>query len=295
MEEKLLIEALAAAGVAASPLPPFPTPLPVGPVPSQPFAVTVANGVAESNLVIDRLADRAVAGAIVPVMRGMGASVLDAGIAASANRFQIATALAAAGLPRPHTLLVTSEDAGLIAVKELGWPATMLPLDPGAGEIVFLDRDIAEAVLEHREVLGGSVRALALIQGGAGAGGRIDLVVVNGRAAGFAEHGERSVPLACAIELAEATAQSLGAALLGVTIANGTDGAVVWDVQPVPAFKSMTAIGERSVVAAMAALVGSRLHGPSAACAGMPDKPVSSELVLVSVPTEVRDGAFHSA
>ena len=68
MEEKWLIESLAQAGVPARQLPPSASPLPVGPVPAEPLATQVVGGDAAevSRVIIDRCADRIVAGAIVP-------------------------------------------------------------------------------------------------------------------------------------------------------------------------------------------------------------------------------------
>ena len=88
------------------------------------------------------------------------------GIAATGDRLDVASALAAHGLPRPLTALCTSEDAGIEAVAAMGLPATLLPLDLKSTPIALLDRDAAEAVLEHRAVLGGVEGSLALIQAG---------------------------------------------------------------------------------------------------------------------------------
>lgn len=289
MEEKWVIEALARAGVPVRPLPPCPFPLPI---PSGPSAAPAADGDAAAlpGLVLDRLADRAVAGAIVPVLRALGATVLDAGLAASGDRLVIATALAAAGLPRPQALLVASEDAGLAAVAALGCPATMLPLDPGAAGIAFLDRDIAECVLEHREVLGGSTRALALIQAGT-ALERTEIAVVNGRVAGASQTGA-APELGLAVELAEAAARALGAPVLGVTIANAAGGPVVWDVDPVPAFRAATALGERSVAEAVSDLLLQSLAGVTE-IVGLGGH--AGELLFASMRREVGDDVVLSA
>jgi hypothetical protein len=206
-----LIESLAEAGVPARQLPPSASPLPVGPVPAEPLATQVVGGdVAEvSRVVIDRCADRIVAGAIVPVLRSLGITVIDGGLAASGDRLSVATALAVAGIPRPATLLVTSEDAGLEAVSQLGYPSTLLPLDFGSVEMPFMDRDIAEAVLEHRGVLGGSRSSVALIQAGVcHDAARVDLLVVGGRVVAMAGSRTEDISLNRAFEIAENTASA---------------------------------------------------------------------------------------
>lgn len=258
MEEKWLIEALAVAGAPARQLPPTLAPLPVGPMPASPFATTVAGGVADvvTGIVIDRCADRVLAGVIGPTLRAMGATVIDAGLAATGDRLAIATLLANAGIARPETLLVTSEDAGMEALRSLGYPSTLLPLQSGAREIPLFDRDIAEAVLEHREVLGSRPHTLTLVQAGAQCGRqRLELLVVNGQVVATSDMGGNAEGMSIAIGLAERTAAFLNAATLGVTVVRTLHGPVVWDVQAVPEFRSLTAIGAAPAVTSMVDLI----------------------------------------
>lgn len=256
VEEKWLIQALADAGVPAHPLPPTGAPLPIGPVPSGPLASDAVSGAAAelvaggAGVIVDRCADRVVAAAVIPAMRALGHRVIDAGIAATANRLGIASVLASAGVPRPATLLATSEEAGLAAVTTLGCPATLLPHDPGEPEIPFCDRDIAEAVLEHRAVLGSGASAVALIQAGACAGSRSDVLVIGGRAITAAD--------AETAKLAEATAAVLGATVIGVSLARSAHGWVVWDVSAVPAFRAEISIHGHAIAEAFHSLAGSQ-------------------------------------
>lgn len=264
MEEKRLIEALAAAGLPARQLPPVLAPVPVGPNPPGPFAVTAsgAAGVVSPGIVVDRCADRPLAGVIVPALRGMGAAVVDAGLAAKENRLTLATLLANAGIPRPATFLVTSDVSGLTAARDLGYPATLLPLEPGASEIPLHDRDIAEAVFEHRQVLGRTATTLALVQAGAFDGSqRLELLVVAGRVA--ATSLTSTVDMAAALRLAELAAAACEASILGVSVVMTADGPVVWDLQAVPEFRGMAAIDGRSTVAAIVELIASIEESPT--------------------------------
>jgi [lysine-biosynthesis-protein LysW]--L-2-aminoadipate ligase len=248
VEEKWLIETLAAAGVPARPLPPTSTPLPIGPVPSGPLATTLGGGVEVPAVVVDRCLDRIVAGAIVPMLRAMGTIVIDGGLAATGNRLAVASALAAAGIPRPATLLATSEDAGMAAVKELGYPATLLPLDSGTPEIPLVDRDIAEAVLEHREVLGASMNAVSLIQAGTRSmSSQTDVLVIGGHAVCPSDP--------ATAELAESAAAVLGASILGVTVSATAAGPVVWDVRAVPEFRGLLASNAFTISKALLGLI----------------------------------------
>ena len=56
----------------------------------------------------------------------------------------------------------------------------MLPLEPGSAPIAILDADAAEAVLEHREVLGASRDVPSLVQAGSAVEGELALVIVAG-------------------------------------------------------------------------------------------------------------------
>ncbi|MCC6790064.1 MAG: hypothetical protein IT336_00170 [Thermomicrobiales bacterium] len=271
VEEKWLIEMLAEAGIPARPFPPTGAPLPIGPVPMGPLATSVAGGVAVevSGVVVDRMTDRIVAGALLPTLRAMGTQVIDAGLAATGNRLSIASALTAAGIPRPATLLACSEDAGLAAVHQFNDQATLLPLDGGSPEIPLADRDIAEAVLEHREVLGASVNRVSLVQEGTYvAGSRVEVLVIGGAVA--ASSGEVSFDVT---ELALSTAAALNAMLLGVTVVHTVAGPVVWDVQAVPQFRDMLVTDRQSIAAAFVALLNSsRRHvaSPESLLADLP-------------------------
>lgn len=257
VEEKWLIEALAEAGIPARPFPPTSTPLPIGPVPTGPLATSVVGGVVAelSGVVIDRCADRILAGAIVPTLRALGTLVIDGGLAATGNRLTVASALASAGIPRPATLLVTSEDAGMAVVRELGYPVTLLPLDSGSAEIPLSDRDIAEAVLEHREVLGDSLNRVSLIQAGTRASMKVVVaLVLGGCVVAYSQHGA-GIEIR---ELAQAAATALKSSILGVTIAVTADGPVVWDVQAVPQFRDMLAADHQAIATAFLEMIDSR-------------------------------------
>ena len=151
VEENAIMAALAKAGIVSALFPPADEPLPVGPMsPSptgRPFPVP--------QIVVDRHPTRQIARAVLATCSALGVPALCAGIAATGDRLDVASALAAHGLPRPLTALCTSEDAALEAVAAMGLPATLLPLDLRSAPIALLDQDAAEAVLEHRAVLGG--------------------------------------------------------------------------------------------------------------------------------------------
>ena len=262
VEEKQIIAALGDAGTIAMPVPPAGTPLPPGPAPhahAAPGGVEDASGddvlVQDLTSIIDRCQNRALAAATLPLYRALGIDTLDAGLASTGSRLQIATALAGAGIPRPACLAAFSEATGLTAADRLGFPSTLLSLTPGGAAIHLHDRDTADAVIEHRVVLGGDREAIFLIQAGAPAVDERTIVhVVDGRAIAV----DGAAIDSAGLTLAETTAHELGAALAAITIATVGDERVVWDVQPVGDFRGARLIGETTVPAALASLVATR-------------------------------------
>lgn len=75
-------------------------------------------------------------------------------------------ALARAGLPQPRTRTAFTHDSALAAIEELGYPVVLKPATGSWGRLLARvnDRDAAEAVLEHKETLGGVQHAIYYIQ-----------------------------------------------------------------------------------------------------------------------------------
>lgn len=252
VEEKQLMAALAAAGMLPMPLPPALDPLPIGPPPSSLFAEP-----AETRIIIDRCQDRIIASSVLAAYHAAGTVTVDAGLAATNDRLTMATVLAAHHLPRPETRLTCSPEAALDALASFGYPGTLVPLLVGNPAVSLVDADVAEAVLEHRFVLGSSRQALALVQAGVPSA-RLLVIVVAGRA--VAAIGDGAVHLTTAIELAEAAASVLGATFIGVEIAMTAAGLVIWDVSAVPEFRHARPLGEMRVADAVVVAVMTRLE-----------------------------------
>ena len=247
--------ALAEAGLVSALFPPADEPLPVGPLPTspsgRPFPVP--------QLVVDRHPDRQIARAVLATCRALGVPALSANVAATGDRLDVASALAAHGLPRPFTALCTSEDAALEAVAEMGLPATLLPLELKSRSIELFDQDAAEAILEHRAVLGGIEGSLGLIQAGSPSQESVAaVIVIDGVATAIEVASGTTVPNS-ALRLAEAAAVALEAELVAITIALDSSGPVVWDVRPVPDFRQAMPISNLSVPGAIVQAVERRL------------------------------------
>ncbi len=73
-----------------------------------------------------------------------------------ADRMALMRHLIIAGLPVPHTRIAFGEESALEAIGELGYPVVIKTLDvrPGFPSAFVDDRDSAEAIVEHRNVLG---------------------------------------------------------------------------------------------------------------------------------------------
>lgn len=78
------------------------------------------------------------------------------------------------GVPQPKTALATESDEALKIIEEMGYPVVMKPVVGSWGRLLSLirDRDAAETVLEHKEVLGGYQHQLYYIQELVDKGGR---------------------------------------------------------------------------------------------------------------------------
>lgn len=291
VEEKALMAALAEAGIVSALFPPADAPLPVGPAPVSPCG----NEFPAPQIVIDRHPNRQIARAVLSACKALGVPVLSAGIAATGDRLHVASALAQAGLPRPQTALCTSEDAALQAVRAMGLPATLLPLDLQSAGIILLDEDAAEAVLEHRAVLGRADQSLNLVQAGAPRPEELATVMVIDGVAWTAQNGHEAAASAQIRRLAEETAQALQADLIAVTIFVRGDEALVWDVAPVPEFRNAVPLFGPSVAHLIAQAVERRLEAQRAAqpAGALVDETVTSWFTLT--PERMRGDVVVSA
>lgn len=73
------------------------------------------------------------------------------------DKLRTSAALARAGVPQPELRVAFSPDAALRAIDDLGYPVVLKPAVGSWGRLLarINDRDAAEAILEHKQVLGG--------------------------------------------------------------------------------------------------------------------------------------------
>ncbi|WP_027882999.1 lysine biosynthesis protein LysX [Meiothermus rufus] len=82
------------------------------------------------------------------------------------DKWATSCALEAAGVPQPRTALATEREEALRLIEQMGYPVVLKPVVGSWGRLLarINDRDAAEALLEHKEVLGGYPHQLYYIQ-----------------------------------------------------------------------------------------------------------------------------------
>lgn len=113
----------------------------------------------------------------VSTSRGLYAlRMLEAAGNVTINRFQTANtcadkllttaALQEAGVPQPKVRVAFTSETALKAIEEMGYPVVLKPVIGSWGRLLarINDRDAAEAILEHKEVLGSYQHSIIYIQ-----------------------------------------------------------------------------------------------------------------------------------
>lgn len=82
------------------------------------------------------------------------------------DKFLTTQALVHAEVPTPGCLLAFTPESALAAMEQLGYPVVLKPVVGSWGRMVskINDRDAAEAILEHRDVLGSYQHSIFYIQ-----------------------------------------------------------------------------------------------------------------------------------
>jgi len=82
------------------------------------------------------------------------------------DKLATTAALQAAGVPQPNVRVAFTPESALAAIEEMGYPVVLKPVIGSWGRLVSKvnDREAAEALLEHREVLGNYQQQIYYIQ-----------------------------------------------------------------------------------------------------------------------------------
>ncbi len=87
-------------------------------------------------------------------------------IATCGDKMLTSTTLQEAGIPTPRTCIAFTKETALEAIEEMGYPVVLKPLFGSWGRLLAClnDRYAAEAVLEHKKVLGDYTHGVFYIQ-----------------------------------------------------------------------------------------------------------------------------------
>ena len=82
------------------------------------------------------------------------------------DKLATSAALQAAGVPQPNVRVAFTPESALEAIEEMGYPVVLKPVIGSWGRLVTKanDREAAEAILEHREVLGNYQQQIYYVQ-----------------------------------------------------------------------------------------------------------------------------------
>ena len=82
------------------------------------------------------------------------------------DKINTTTALIAAGVPSPRTVIAFTPESALTAIETIGYPVVLKPAIGSWGRLLakISDREAAEAILEHKDTLGSYQHAIFYIQ-----------------------------------------------------------------------------------------------------------------------------------
>ena len=147
IEERRLGEELTARGAEVVPLPE-----------SAVAFDLLGRGYAGLDLVVERCQDYTLAQTALRILEHLGVPAINrpATVDLCGNKALLVMKLNEAGLPTPRVEVALSTEAALAAIGRLGYPVVTKPLVGGDTQLLALieDREAAEAILEHRAMLG---------------------------------------------------------------------------------------------------------------------------------------------
>lgn len=147
VEEKLLFAAFDSLGIPAVRLD------------ERALAVQVGQFAPEVEIVLERSVSTSAGLVAAQVFEAAGVPVINSAATARicADKVQTSLVLDRAGVPQPRTAIALSPEAALAAIERIGYPAVLKPPVGSWGRLLarINDRDAAEALIEHKEVLGG--------------------------------------------------------------------------------------------------------------------------------------------
>lgn len=156
VEEKLLFAAFEALGV------------PVQRLDEREIAAQIGHFAPEVDVVLERSVSTNIGLVASQLFEAAGIQVINtyATAVTCADKTRTTLALAQANVPQPRTEIALSPEAALEAIERIGYPVVLKPVIGSWGRLLARvnDRDAAEALIEHKEVLGGVNHQIYYIQ-----------------------------------------------------------------------------------------------------------------------------------
>lgn len=193
------------------------------------------------------------------------------------NKFLTSSTLVQAGVPTLRTLIAYTPQSALEAIERIGYPAVLKPTAGSWGRLLakINDRDAAEAVLEHKEILGSYHHSIFYVQEYVPKrGGDIRAFVVGDRVIGASyrtsEHwitnvarGASTAPVTVTAEMEEialCAARAVGGEILGVDLVETDESLRVIEINTGAEFKGLVEATGVDVPAAIVAYLRERTH-----------------------------------
>lgn len=172
------------------------------------------------------------------------------------NKFLTSMVLAKAGIPALRTMIAYTPQSALHAIEQLGYPVVLKPTAGSWGRLLakINDREAAEAILEHKEVLGSYHHSIFYIQEYVPKpGGDIRAFVVGDRVIGASyrssphwisnvARGATTSPCPVTSEMEDIAlraARAVGGEILGVDLVETADGLRVIEINTGAEFKGL--------------------------------------------------------
>jgi [lysine-biosynthesis-protein LysW]--L-2-aminoadipate ligase len=245
VEEKLLRDALVYRGIE------------VEIVDDRALTFTLAQPIRRWDAVLERSISQTRGLAITSVLERGGIPTINthAVTATCASKLDTSAALEAAGVPTPATAIAFTPEAALVAAEELGYPVVLKPVSGSWGRLLakINDRDAAEALFEHKALLGGPEHSIFYLQGHIDKPGRDIRAFVVGDSVICAIYREsehwvtntargartRNCPVDATLrDLSVRAAAAVGGGVLAIDLLEDRDGLLVSEVNATMEFKN---------------------------------------------------------
>ncbi len=158
VEEKLLLEAFRRQGVE------------VTLIDDRELVFDLQNGPAwrRFDVIVERCINHSRALYSLEMLNAWGVSTVNTAEVANVcgNKFSTTRALISHEVPTPRTMVAYTPESALRAIEEIGYPAVLKPAVGSWGRLISKvnDREAAEAVLEHKTILGSYHHSIFYIQ-----------------------------------------------------------------------------------------------------------------------------------